>query len=76
MLHYILLDIETSLDLLNDCFVFCSNTTEIPAIEPPPIKGYNNHMGGVDLSDQLIKCSEIIRKARNGGKLYFFILLM
>lgn len=34
MLHYNFLDIESSLDLLNDWFVFCSNATEIPAIEP------------------------------------------
>ena len=44
---------------------------------PPPVKGYNSNMGGVDLSDQLLKCYETIRKTKkNGGKICFFVLLM
>ena len=39
---------------------------------PPPIKGYNHHMGGVDLSDQLIKCYEVIRKTKKWWKTLFF----
>ena len=31
---------------------------------PPPVKGYNANMGKVDLSDQLLKCYEIIRKTK------------
>ena len=39
---------------------------------PPPVKGYNNNMGGVDLSDQLLKCYEIIRKSKKWWKTLFF----
>ena len=38
---------------------------------PPAIKGYNGHMGGVDLSDQLLKCYEIIRKSKKWWKTLF-----
>lgn len=39
---------------------------------PPPMKGYNANMGGVDLSDQLLKCYEIVRKSRKWWKTLFF----
>ena len=38
---------------------------------PPAIKGYNGSMGGVDLSDQLLKCYEIIRKSKKWWKTLF-----
>lgn len=38
---------------------------------PPPLKGYNTYMGGVDLSDQLLKCYEIIRKSKKWWKTLF-----
>lgn len=38
---------------------------------PPAIKGYNGNMGGVDLSDQLLKCYEIIRKSKKWWKTLF-----
>ena len=38
---------------------------------PPPLKGYNSNMGGVDLSDQLLKCYEIIRKSKKWWKTLF-----
>ena len=38
---------------------------------PPPMKGYNANMGGVDLSDQLLKCYEIIRKSKKWWKTLF-----
>jgi len=39
---------------------------------PRPVKGYNNNMGGVDLSDQLLKYYEIIRKSKKWWKTLFF----
>ena len=38
---------------------------------PPAIKGYNGNMGGVDLSDQLLKCYEVIRKSKKWWKTLF-----
>ena len=38
---------------------------------PPAVKGYNANMGGVDLSDQLLKCYEIIRKSKKWWKTLF-----
>ena len=38
---------------------------------PPPMKGYNSNMGEVDLSDQLLKCSEIIWKTKKWWKTLF-----
>ena len=44
---------------------------------PSPVKGYNANMGEVDLTDQLLKCYEIIRKTKKWWKalfLHFFIV--
>ena len=41
---------------------------------PPPVKGYNSNMGGVDLSDQLLKCYEIIRKSKKWWKTFLYLI--
>ena len=37
----------------------------------PAIKGYNGNMGGVDLSDQLLKCYQIVKKSNMWWKALF-----
>ena len=37
----------------------------------PAIKGFNGNMGGVDFSDQLLKCYEIITKSKKWWKTLF-----
>lgn len=39
---------------------------------PPPIIDYNRNMGGVDLSDQLIKYYNVLKKTKKWWKVLFF----
>ena len=51
--------------------VFVTHNVNIP----PPIKDYNEHMGGVDLSDQLIQYYQVLRKSKKWWKKLFFHLI-
>ena len=45
-------------------------TLNIPI--PPVLKNYNAGMGGVDLSDQLLQCYQVLRRTRKWWKTLFF----